>query len=53
MVRQRDQRLDDMQRETALLRKQIEDQNYRLNELDVIRGDQQQRLEDLRITNST
>ena len=53
MVGHRDRRIDEMITEITCLRKQIEDQNYRISEIDAARSDLNQRFEDLRIECST
>ena len=53
MVGHRDKLLDDANTEITVLRKQIEDQNYRISEIDAVRSDLSQRFEDLRIESGT
>ena len=49
MIINRDRRIGDLESETVLLKKQIEDQNYQLAQIDGARADLNARFEDLRI----
>lgn len=53
MVAHRDHQIDELNSEVTTLRKQIEDQNYRIQEIDAARADLTQRFEDFRIESTT
>ena len=53
MVGQRDRRIEELLSELTAVRKQIEDQNYKITEIDANRSELNQRFEDLRIETST
>ena len=49
MVSHRDRRIDELMSEITCGRKQIEDLNYHITEIDAARSELNQRFEDLRI----
>ena len=53
MVGHRDRRIEELLSELTHERKQIEDLNYKITEIDAARAELNQRFEDLRIETST